>query len=572
MADREQLYNALRNADAAGDVEAARKLAAYIQSMPQDDAPAMQQPAAREPRGFLRSAGDALAGTVRGAGSIGATLLAPVDIASDALAGKGFSLESNRQRRADMDAALSTLGADTDSLAFKGGKLAGEIAGTAGAGGALANTARGALGAVAPTLATKAAPLLSAIQSGGMSAPGAGLLTRAIGGGITGAATAGLVNPDDAMAGGAIGAAMPVGVRALGAMGGAIGRQVRPSGDAAALAKRAMDMGAPLGVADIAEGKFTKAVRSVLNDAPLTGGIGATQNEAKQRWFNRAVGEVFDAADDKLTPQVMDAAKRKLGSEFDRIWGNNALVVDDSLMQSLSKTRARAGMLPKAERSRVWSMLDDFEGQIAQAPDGSIVVPGDVANRYQSSIRKASESAQGFLKEELTGLRKDILGAFNRSVSPEDAAALALNQRKYKAFKTVEPLLAKGEVGVAGREAGDVPAALLPSAVFNSYRTNTAGSPLAELAKMGSRYIVDRTPQTGGSTRALIQNSAIGGALGVGVFNNPLLAAPVIPAGMVLNRALGSPAVARSLLESSAPQMGGLLSIGQKAAPVLIAQ
>ena len=145
MADREQLYNALRNADAAGDVEAARKLAAYIQSMPQDDAPAMQQPAAREPRGFLRSAGDALAGAVRGAGSIGATLLAPVDIASDALAGKGFSLESNRQRRADMDAALSTLGADTDSLAFKGGKLAGEIAGTAGAGGALANTARGAL-------------------------------------------------------------------------------------------------------------------------------------------------------------------------------------------------------------------------------------------------------------------------------------------------------------------------------------------------------------------------------------------------------------------------------------------
>ena len=40
MADQEQLYNALRNADAAGDVEAATKLAAYIQSLPQQAAPA----------------------------------------------------------------------------------------------------------------------------------------------------------------------------------------------------------------------------------------------------------------------------------------------------------------------------------------------------------------------------------------------------------------------------------------------------------------------------------------------------------------------------------------------------
>lgn len=38
MASREELYQALRNADAAGDVEGARKLAAFIQTMP-DDAP-----------------------------------------------------------------------------------------------------------------------------------------------------------------------------------------------------------------------------------------------------------------------------------------------------------------------------------------------------------------------------------------------------------------------------------------------------------------------------------------------------------------------------------------------------
>ena len=37
MASREQLYQALRNADAAGDVEGARSLASYIRSLPADD-------------------------------------------------------------------------------------------------------------------------------------------------------------------------------------------------------------------------------------------------------------------------------------------------------------------------------------------------------------------------------------------------------------------------------------------------------------------------------------------------------------------------------------------------------
>ena len=522
--------------------------------------------------GIAQGAGNLVAGLLRGAGSIGATLLAPADMIGDALQGKGVSLEANRNRRAAMDAALGNLGAQTDSWMYQGGKLAGEVAGTAGVGGAIANVAGRGLGAVAPQLLPRAQPLLAAIQSGGMTAPGANLLTRTAGGAITGAATAGMVNPEDAVSGGIVGGLLPGGVKAAGAVGRAVGRQFRPSGEAAQLAQRAIDMGAPLGVADIAEGKFTKAVRSVLNDAPLTGGIGAAQNDAKQKWFNRAVGEVFDAADDKLTPQVMDAAKKKMGSEFDRIWGNNVLKVDDKLLESLSKAQANASMLPRAERNRITSMLDDIQAQVVQGADGSMVIPGDVANRYQSTIRKTAESAQGFLKNDLTNLRQDVLSAFNRSVSPEDAAALALNQKKYKAFKTVEPLLNKGELGVAGREAGDVPAGLLPGAVLQSYKSNPTGSPLAELSKIGSKFLVDRSPQTGGSARAMIQNSAIGGALGAGMFTNPLLAAPVIPSAMMLNQALGSPMLARGLLGAQAPQMGGLLSFGQKVAPVLTAQ
>lgn len=502
--------------------------------------------------------GNLAAGALRGAGSIGATLLTPVDAAARAM-GIQNDLIGRTDRREAMDKGLQLMGADPESIAYSIGKIGMETAGTVGLGGALA---RGL--SFAPKLA-------SAVASGGISAPGANLLTRAVGGAITGGATAGLVNPEDAGLGAMIGGALPGAAIAAGKAGQAIGRQFKPAAEVAPLARRAMEMGAPLGIADVAEGKFTKAIRSVLNDAPLTGGVGAAQNEAKQKWFNRAVGDVFDAASDKLTPEVMDAAKKQMGGEFDRIWGNNNLIVDDKLMASLGKARSNAMMLPKGERARIVSMLDDLENQITQAPDGSIVIPGDVANRYQSSIRKTAESAQSFLKDELTRLRSDMIGAFNRSVSPEDAAALALNQKKYKAFKTVEPLLAKGEVGMAGREAGDVPAALLPGAVFGSYKTNVSGSPLAELSRIGSKFLVDRTPQTGGSTRAMIQNSALGTALSLGAISNPLTLG-VIPAGYAANRALGSPALARALINAQVSPMTGLLGTVQKTAPVLIAQ
>ena len=166
---------------------------------------------------------DMVAGAVRGAGSIGATLLAPLDMAKDAIAGKGLSLESNRQRRADMDSALKELGANTDSYAYGGGKLIGEIAGTAGAGGVLAKP----LLSVAPKLA-------QAIASSGFSAgaPASGLIGRAAdmgarmaGGAISGGMSAGLVGENPTM-GAAIGGAFPPAAKAIGVAGGAIGRGV----------------------------------------------------------------------------------------------------------------------------------------------------------------------------------------------------------------------------------------------------------------------------------------------------------------------------------------------------------
>jgi hypothetical protein len=193
---------------------------------------------AQEKSGALQTLGNVLAGGIRGAGSIGATILAPWDIAKDAMAGKGLSLESNRERRAAMDAGLASMGAETDSFGYGAGKLAGEIAGTAGVPGVLAKGAQ----------ALKASPaLVQALRTSGMSSGGQtgakALATRVAGGAATGGASAALADPEQISTGAAIGAAIPVAGKVISGTG--------------TLAKKAI--GATTGVGDSA---LTQALRA----------------------------------------------------------------------------------------------------------------------------------------------------------------------------------------------------------------------------------------------------------------------------------------------------------------------
>lgn len=146
-------------------------------------------------------------GAIRGAGSIGSTLMAPVDAAARVM-GIQNSFVGRDDRREAMTGALQQMGADPESLAFQAGKIGGEVAGTAGAGGVLGNIA-GRAGA--------AAPIVQALRTGGLS--GASMPARMAAGVATGATAAGMVNPQEATTGAAIGAAVPLVGPALNAGG-----------------------------------------------------------------------------------------------------------------------------------------------------------------------------------------------------------------------------------------------------------------------------------------------------------------------------------------------------------------
>jgi hypothetical protein len=162
---------------------------------------------------IAQGVGNVAAGLVRGAGSIGATLMRPFDTASE-----------NEQRRKSMDDALQSFGAEPDSLLYKGGKLGGELAGTAGAGGLIAKP----LTMIAPKLAQAVATSgfsLGSPAATTLAGKAADMGTRMIGGAVTGGASAGMVGDSMGM-GAAVGGALPPTLKGAGLVGQTVGRGV----------------------------------------------------------------------------------------------------------------------------------------------------------------------------------------------------------------------------------------------------------------------------------------------------------------------------------------------------------
>lgn len=208
MATLEQLSAALIKADAAGNAEDAKVFADAIRQM---RAPSEGMPSDRK-----MSMGEAFmqvpAGIYKGFKDVTDTMFKGGASAVDYLAGTNTRAavnEAAQRANAEYEALYG------DRMLAQGGRLAGNIVATAPVGAVIAAPLR-----AAPALA----PVAETIASGGFRtgiAPTAGragltgaqraadLGLRAGGGAVTGAASAGLVNPEDVETGAIIGAAVP---------------------------------------------------------------------------------------------------------------------------------------------------------------------------------------------------------------------------------------------------------------------------------------------------------------------------------------------------------------------------
>jgi hypothetical protein len=515
-----------------------------------------------------QGAGNLAAGAIRGAGSIGATILAPVDMAKDAIAGKGLSLESNRQRRSDMDATLQDMGAQPDSLMYQGGKLAGEIAGTAGAGGVAANGVR-ALGATRAMSGLE--PIVNGVarglETGGfrvgeLAGTGLGAATRVGTGAAVGGLTAAMVDPQTAGTGALIGGALPGATQLAGKAGGAIRKAVVGNGasaDVAKLAQRAKELGITIPADRVVDSKPLNALASSLNYIPMSGrsATEATMNSQLNQALSRTFGQ-----DSSNVTMALRKAESQLGGEFDRVLSNNAVKVDQQLMQDLADSANRASRELGSDGARIiGNQVDDI---LAKAGAGQI--DGQAAYNIKKTLDQIGRrnSPEAFYANDL---KKALMGALNRSLGPQEAKAFQGVRQQYGNMLDLQKLAKNGVDG-------EISVARLAN------MKDIHNPQMQELADIAAQFVKSREGQHGSAQRVFGAGGA-GVTAGLAALGIPGAAAALTGAGAVIgggrlaNKALNSNALMRVLTNAPAAEPEGLNLITQglyRGAPLLPSQ
>lgn len=492
--DMARLETALRNADAAGDEEAARMLAAEIVKLRRQPA----TPAAPEynPTEGMSGLDKFLAGAGKGF----------VDIGRGVGQRVGMVSEADVARSRALDAPLMETGAG----------LAGNIVGN--------------VAAFAPTAMV----------------PGANTLTGSAALGALSGLAAPTVEGESVLGNAALGAG---GGMAAQGIANTISRVVRPvrsqlAPTTDALANAAETAGIRLNAAQRTGSKPLATLDSVLDYLPFTGdrqaALKGAQRQAWQKTLLAEAGENADAA----TPEVMGRMKDRISGEFRRLSQSYQMPVDNDLLNALAAVETKYGRrLPTNQRAIVQSYIDDLTS--AQA------LPGDV---YQSTRSMLQRQADGLMRSDpvTAGALKEIRDAADEAMgravtatgNPDDAAAWTAARKQWKVMRTIE-----GAVN-------DADGTISPKRFYNDWKRRNKDSliygkgaqDVSNVARIGDEFIADNVPNSGTAQRQFWQNllTGGGGAMGIGMLTG------AVPPAALLGAAAGAatPLAAQGLLWS----------------------
>jgi len=417
--------------------------------------------------------------------------------------------------------------------------------------------------------------LASAVPAAGSALGLSGSLgARTVAGGLSGAALGGADaavrsegDPEaiatGAATGGLLGAVAPAAGAVIGGVanklvGGAVPQRV------AQLAQLARDKyGINVGPGQLSTNPTIKFLDSVVNRLPMSGGTAA--KEAQQTAFNSAVANSFGETAKEVTPEVIDAAKGRIGKVFDSVAERTPAIKADGQFQDdiLNTFKEAEQTLQSSEIEPLRKMM---LGIVQKYKEGGNAIDGET---YQALTRKGApldrlmNSNDPNIAYSAGQIRDALDGTLERSAPPAALNDLRTARQQWKALKTVEPLAAKSATG-------DISPALLMGQASKSYGSASygKGSDLVDLARIGQQFLKE-APSSGTAERSMLQNILLGGAGGGGALGVAGLAANpgAIPfalggalASGVASRGLGaalrSPYLANKMIQNSLGQSG----------------
>lgn len=543
MATLDDLSVALRNADAAGDADSARVLAAEITKMRNT------QPQPSTVVDMAKSAGvgvgKGLIGVAGLPGDLAEYGARGIDWATRKIGGAlGVDVQPREDRAPTYGSADITKAVEEQTGPFyKPQTTAGKYAETVGEfapgliGGPAGLVRRGITQVLAPGLASEAA---------GQATEG----TKA--------------EPYARIAGALAGGLAP----------SAIGRAITPV-PANASRQRLVETLQGEGVTSLTAGQRTgsEALRyaeSVLGNAPLSGQRASRLAREGQEQFTEAALRRAGTAGE-ATPEVLAANQQRLSDQFRDLSARNTLVMDRQFAHDVGNAVDSYQRVPPSQQRAI---VEGYANDIVMHAQQGGVMPGTFYQEMRSRLSKQSNSLRNSdptLSEALRDLRNALDNAMRRSISPADRQAWDTARQQWGAQKVINK--AASRAGEATAEGQLVPANLRNTvAAENRDAYATGRGPFNELARAGAG-IMGQMPQSGTAPRAAIHAlaSLAGGAGGYsqGGWEGALAGAAGGLAGpALLGRALMSrPAqaylrnqVAEPMLRNLNPRQAALIS------------
>ena len=287
----------------------------------------------------------------------------------------------------------------------------------------------------------------------------------------------------------------------------------------------------PLRAAQVSDNRLVKQADSVLKSVPFSGysGVDDEVRSSMQRAISRTFGE--DA--DKITPQLLNTASKRIGSGLDEVEGNNALNFDNGLTNDLAaiESGARNGL------------TDEEYGVVSRQINNilSKVQPGDTIQGetygnlmgHNSPLSRAAANTNPNISTYANDIKNALRDSLQRSLSPDDAAKYTALRTQYKNLKTIEPLTQQADiVGGASPSTGDINFNNLRAAVNKSYpnasRANPGDIPLNDLADVAQRFLKELpSSQTAERSNMMRWIERIGALAGGGGFVGEHFGIPV---------------------------------------------
>ena len=497
---------------------------------------------------------DAGAGAVRGAGSIGASVLFPVDVGKDLMQGKGLSIDSNMQRRKDMDEGLTSLvGANPESGIYQGAKLATELAGTGGVPKILSKL---------PAL-NNLPNVAKAVESSGLSLGGKttgslvkDMAIRSSGGALSAGGTVAAIDPAETGTAATLGAMLPVGVKGAHGAGEILGKGVaslvgKASPEVAALAERAKALGIPVPADRLVDSNAMNATASSLNYLPFSGR--AQTEKAMESGLNKALSKTFGQDSANVTKALRDA-RPALGAEFERVLKTNTLKVDDQFVDDLIAVQGSLDELPLSDAKPIRAQIEN----ILSGMKSGDFIEGKYAYSIKKKLDKMGQTNSNY-KAYANDLKITLMDALNRSLGSEGAAKFATTRTQYRNMLTIDKLAKNGVEGeVSAARLGNIRGNLTPE--------------LQELADISAQFVRPREGQHGAAQRVVLGGTAaiLGGS------GAAIPAAGVLAAGRLANKGLNSEPLRNQILglgnTAMSREPSRLIQKGALYAPVINAQ